>query len=47
MLLLNILLQELLNARKEGKKSLNGMQENANLPGQAVVESLLCLNFQR
>ena len=47
MLLLHILLQELLNTRKEGKKSLHGMQENANLPGQAVVESLLCLNFQR
>ena len=47
MLLLDLLLQDLLNTRKEGKKSLNDMQGNVNLPGQAVVESLLCLSFQR
>ena len=47
MLLLHILLQELLNTRKEGEKSLNGMQENVNLPSQAILESLLYLSFQR
>ena len=47
MLLLHLLLQGWLNTRKEGKKSLNDMQGKVNLPGQAVVESLLCLNFQR
>ena len=31
--------------RKE--KSLNGMQGNVNLPGQAIIESLLHLSFQR
>ena len=47
MLLLHLLLQDLLNTRKEGKKSLNDMQGNVNLPGQAIIESLLCLSFQR
>ena len=47
MLLLDLLLQDLLNTRKEGKKSLNDMQGNVNLPGQAIIESLLCLSFQR
>ena len=46
-MLLHLLLQDWLNTRKEGKKSLNDMQGNANLPGQAVVDSLLCLSFQR
>ena len=47
MLLLDLLLQDLLNTRKEGKKSLNDMQGNVNLPGQAITESFLCLSFQR
>ena len=47
MLLLHLLLQDWLNTLKEGEKSLNDMQGNVNLPGQAVVESLLCLSFQR
>ena len=47
MLLLHLLLQDLLNTRKEGKKSLNDMQGNVNLPGQAIIESLLYLSFQR
>ena len=47
MLLLDLLLQDWLNTRKEGKKNLNDMQGNVNLPGQAIVESLLCLSFQR
>ena len=47
MLSLHLLLQDWLNTRKEGEKSLNDMQGNVNLPGQAVVESLLCLSFQR
>ena len=47
MLLLHLLLQDWLNTRKEGKKSLNDMQGNANLPGQAVVDSLSCLSLQR
>ena len=47
MLLLHLLLQDLLNTRKEGKKSLNDMQGNVNLPGQAIIESLLYSSFQR
>ena len=47
MLLLHLLLQDWLNTCKEGEKSLNDMQGNINLPGQAVVESLLSLSFQR
>ena len=47
MLLLHLLFQDWLKTRKEGKKGLNGMQGDVNLPGQAVVESLLCLSFQR
>ena len=46
MLLLHLLLQDWLNTRIEGKKSLNEMQGNVNLPGQAVIESLLYLSFQ-
>ena len=46
MLLSHLLLQDWYT-RKEGKKSLNGMQGNANLSGQAIIESLLCLSFQR
>ena len=29
------------------KKILNDMQGNVNLPGQAIIESLLLLSFQR
>ena len=47
MLLLHLSLQDWLNTRIEGGKSLDDMQGNVNLPGQAVVESLLCLSFQR
>ena len=47
MLLSHLLLQDWLNTRKEGEKNLNDMQENVNLPGQAIRESLLCLSFQR
>ena len=47
MLLLHLLLQHWLHTRKKGKKSLNDMQGNVNLPGQAIIESLLCLSFQR
>ena len=47
MLLLHLLLQDWLNTRKEGEKSLNDMQGNVNLPGQAIIESLLHLSFQR
>ena len=47
MLLLHFLLQDWSNARREEKKSLNDMQGNANLPGQAIIESLLYLSFQR
>ena len=39
MLLLHLLLQDWLNTHKERKKVL--------ITGQAVVESLLCLSFQR
>ena len=41
MVLLYSLLQDWLNTRKEGKKSLNDMQGNINLPDQAILESLL------
>ena len=47
MLLLDLLLQDWLHTRKERKKSLNDMQGNVNLPGQAIIESLLYLSFQR
>ena len=47
MLLLHLLLQDWLDTPKEGKKSLNDMQGNVNLLGEAVVKSLLCLSFQR
>ena len=47
MLLSHLLLQDWLNTRKEGKKSVNDMQGNVNLPGQAITESLLNLSFQR
>ena len=47
MLLLHLLLQDWLNTRKEREKSFNDMQGNVNLPGQAIVESLLHLSFQR
>ena len=47
MLLLHLLLQDWLNTLKEGEKSLNDMQGNVNLPGQAIIESLLYLSFQR
>ena len=43
MLLLHLLLQDWLNTRKEGEKSLNDMQGNVNLPGQTIIESLLYL----
>ena len=48
MLLLHLLLQDWLHTRKEGEeKSLNDIQGNVNLPGQAIIESLLYLRFQR
>ena len=47
MLLLHFLLQDWSNARREEKKSLNDMQGNANLPGQAIIDSLLYLSSQR
>ena len=31
----------------KGKKSLNEMQGNVHLYGQAIIESLLYLSFQR
>ena len=40
-MLLHFLLQEWLNTRKEGEKSLNDMQGNVNLAGQAIIGSLL------
>ena len=46
-MLLYLLLQEWLNTSKEGKKSLNDVQGNVNLPGQAVIESLLYLSFSK
>ena len=47
MVLLYSLLQDWLNTRKEGEKSLNDMQKNKNLPGQAIIKSLLFFSFQR
>ena len=48
MLLLHLLLQDWLNTRKEGEeKSLNDIQGNVNLPGQAIIESSSYLSFQR
>ena len=46
-MLLHFLLQEWLNTHREGQKSLNDMQGNVNLPGQAITESLLYLSVQR
>ena len=46
MLLLHLLLQDWLNYRKVVKKSPNDTQGNVNLPGQAIIESLLYLSFQ-
>ena len=46
-MLLYLLLQDWLNTRKKGKKSFNDIQGNGNLPDQAIIESLLYLNFQR
>ena len=43
MLLLHFLLQDWLNTRTVGKKSLNDMQGNVNLPDQDIIE----LSFQR
>ena len=41
-------LQDQLNTRNEGKKSLNDIQGNVNHPGQAIIESLLLyLSFRR
>ena len=45
-MLLYLLLQNWLNTRKEGGKNLNEIQGNANLPAQAIIESLLYLSFQ-
>ena len=47
MVLLYLLLQDWLNTCKEGKKIHYGMQSNVDLPGQAIIESLLNLSFQR
>ena len=47
MLLLHFLLHDWLNTRREGERSSNDMQGNVNLPGQAIIESLLYLSFQR
>ena len=47
MLLLHLLLKDWSNTRKEGKKGLNDMQGNVNLPGQAITEYLLYWSFQR
>ena len=46
-MLLYLLLQDWLNTRKEGEKSFNDIQGNGNLPGQAIIECLLYLSFQR
>ena len=46
MLLLHLLLQNWLNTQKKGK-TLNDMQGNVKLLGQAIVVSLLYLSFQR
>ena len=45
-MLLYSLLQDWLNTRKEGKKSVNDIQGNGNLPDQAIIESLLHLSFE-
>ena len=42
MLLLHLLLHDWSNTHKEGEKSLN-----ENITGQAIIESLLYLSFQR
>ena len=46
-MLLHLLLKDWLNTREEGEKSLSDMQGNENLPGQAIMESLSYLRFQR
>ena len=46
-MVLYLLLQDGLNTHKEGGESLNNIQGNVNLPGQAIIESLLYLSFQR
>ena len=46
-MVLYLLLQDWLNTRKEGEKSLSDMQGNVNLRGQPIIESLLHLSFQR
>ena len=46
MLLLHFLLQDWLNTRREGKKSLNDTQWNINLSSKGVIEPLY-LSFQR
>ena len=45
MILLYLLLHVWLNTRKEGRESLNDIQGNANIPGQANIDSLLNLSF--
>ena len=40
-------MQDWVNTRKKGEKSLNDMQGNVNLPGQAIIESSLHVSFQR
>ena len=47
MLLLHLLLQDWLHTCKEGKKIINDVKGNVSLPGQAIIESLLYLSFQR
>ena len=47
MILLYSLFQDWLNTLKEGEKSLNNMQRNVKLPGQATIKSLLYFSFQR
>ena len=47
MLLLHLLLQDWFHICKEGKKILNDMKGNVSLPGQAIIESLSYLSFQR
>ena len=46
-MLLYLLLQDGLNTRKRREKSLNDIQVNVNLPGQAIIVYLLYLSFQR
>ena len=45
-MLLHLLLQDWLDIVKKGKR-VNDMQGDVNLPGQAIIESLLYLSFQR